>query len=568
MIEVDEIVDNEPAWYGDIVKALQRDRPDEALRQALEALATARKSSDRAGESAAVRGVAKANIKKGDLWNAKRSCDECLQLAKESGDKRAEAAALNLLARYHLKEKNSDQAKFRALAAIEAYKALKHEAGEAVASNTLALAYLAAKEMQQAHELANQALGLFKTLGNSYGQAEGTYTIVQIALEQDRQDEADLLLQDMLSLYQGVDDYLGMGMVELAKAELHLAKQDLQQVIDKATQASELFEQAGDTKKRAASVFVIAKAFETAGQVQDMCSCAEAAYAFYEDAHDSRGKAACLEMVGYGCAQIFQFAKSVELFEGAAFLYRQLKDRAKEAEMLNELAKQQLKALDVPTATPPGGWKPEDIIAPVRNSKRACALYVELGAAQSPGHGLALQTLAQALLNTTSNEEALGRTLESRRIFKALNDPSGEASAVLSGATVLVAQGQKDQALVMLEEAKSLAEEGGDPEVVRSVMSQHQKVTVMKKPTTTAGNKVDIFVAFRGDLKMNWTEFESRRIKIPGAAGSRSSAPKLYVDADTAPRVPEKRPVLFETKQVPATNLEREAYPIVTPSPA
>jgi|Transcript_38005 hypothetical protein len=563
MKEIDETVDQEPEWYGNIIRIIARDKAEEALRQAMEALAKCRKSSDKAGEVAALRAVTKANIAKGDLWNAKRTADEGLQLAKESGNKKAEAAALHAQAAVHLKEKQPDQAKFKALAAVDAYKALQNRTGEACASNSLALAYMAKKEIQQAHDLASQALQIFKADRNNGGRVFVSYTIVQIYLEQGEKEEALGLLAEMATVYGHMNDFNGIGLVNLASAEIYLASFDLQMAIDKATSASELFGQTGDSKKRGASVYLMAKAFDKTGQAADMLSCALAAYGYFEEARDQRGKALCLEMAGKSYTATRDFKPAIFSFENAAFLFRQSKDKAKEAELLDELAKAQLESLDTLADTPATGWQPDDILAPVRNSKRACAVYIELGAAQSVGHAQALQTLALALLNTTAHEEAFGRTLESQRIFKLLGDVAGEAGAVITGARVLAAQKQNDQALKLLESAAKLAEESGDPASIRRVQVETARVQKMAKPVTAAsGKKVkDFFIAVAGDEMGEYSYFESRVARMPEATPQEKGTKGrlVAIDKESAPRVPQQYPVLFETRKMPANILVSQA---------
>jgi tetratricopeptide (TPR) repeat protein len=482
-----------------------------------------------------------------------------LKLAKESGDKKGEAAALLALANIHLKERKADQAKFRALAAVEAYKGLKSKVGEACASNALALAYLANKEYQQAQELSSQALKIFIDELSNGGRAMVMYTIAQIALEEGKKDEALLMLEDIAKLYSDISDYGGTGLAELASAEIYLASFELQQAINKATAASELFEGVGDSKKRGASVLLMAKAFEKTGQVTDMLSCAQAAYAFFEEARDQRGKALCLDLSGKASIAMRDFKAAIFSFENAAFLSRQLKDRPKEAEMLDQLAKAQLESLDTLADTPAGGWQPDDILAPVRNSKRACALFTEIGAAQSIGMAMALQTLALALLNTTAAEESLGRTLESRRIFKLLGDLSGEAAAVMAGARVLAMQKQKDQALRFLQDASSLAEESGDPDTIRRVQRETMKIQSMAKPATAGAGTVisDFFIGSVGEELAQFEYYESRSVSIPGSAPKaptkKGGKGIISIDRESAPRVPQQYPVLFETKKIPAT---------------
>jgi tetratricopeptide (TPR) repeat protein len=559
---IDETLENAPEWYQNVITAIGRDKPEEALRQALEAVATCQKSADKVAEVSAVRAVTKANIAKGDLWNAKRTADEGLQLAKSIGDKAGEAAALHTLAAFHLQERKPDQAKFRSLAAVEAYRTLQNKVGEACASNTLALAYLAKKEIQQAQELAEQAETKFKELHDNNGVGMTSYTKVQILLEQGKREKALDLLDDLMILYRDLNDYNRMGLVELASAEVYFAKANLQDAINKATSAAECFEGMGDVKKRGLAVLLMARAFEKASQLEDVRVCAEAAYEFFDQARDARGKAQCMELLGNGSSALRMFSGAAYYFENAAFLARQLKDRAMEASMLNQLAKAQLAAFDVPEEAPPQGWQPDDILAPVRNSKRACALYIELGAATSAGHGQALMTLALALLNTTGHEEAFGRTYEAQRIFKLLDDPEAEALAIIVSAKVLMSQGQKDQALAQLDIAMKLAKDSGVPETISKVQAETSRVESMIKPKQkTQMARYDLFISTQGEEKFQFTSFESRPIAAPQQARSKANQKdsRVAIDREVAPRALEQTPVLFEARKIPAAGIIERA---------
>lgn len=555
----DELASGAPSWYGGILTLLGRGKNDEALRQAREKETISKENTDKVGQLAALRLKTKAQLAKGDSWNAKTTAEEAVTLAKSSGDKKASAGATHMFAKAQLKAGDLNDAMATAKEAEASFKSLSFQAGVAAVMSTISSIHSAKKEQDQALETANAAVQIFKELGELSGQASALKVSVDMKMSENRYYHALILVEEMVKLYNEASDAEGEAAANLLASELQVEQGDLQNAMDRASASAELFNQLGDSKRQGAAVLCMARAFEGAGQVQDATQAAEAAVSLYQDGRDKRGQAAALLILGSTLCAQKQFGTAAYRLEEAAFVFRQLKDKKQEASAMASVASTQLQMMANPFDMPIQGFGDEVKEQAVKNAARAVELFGELGAQNSSECGNAILSQAKVLNILTRHDEAIAKAGEAQTLFQNIDNKGGQAAALTVIADAYTGKKSFDAAMEALEKSRELAEEddgeGLSLKEVSNKIKEIGKYKALSKRPASEGGRIDIQI-IRADVPiLEYSAYEGRSMRTGPAPKSSSS----LQPGDPNYIVPARQKVLYNLRMQRVQNVDMTA---------
>ena len=138
------------------------------------ALATARRTGDRAGQADALNELGLLHRVTGDYPAAAASLTRALELYRGLGDRLGQASALDQLGRVQLETGEYPAAAASHQQALALFRDLNHQAGQALAMNNLGIVQTRAGDSPAAVASLTQALGMFRDLGHRMGQAMAT----------------------------------------------------------------------------------------------------------------------------------------------------------------------------------------------------------------------------------------------------------------------------------------------------------------------------------------------------------------------------------------------------------
>lgn len=494
------------------------------MRLAKKHLQQCRDSKDKAGEMAALRGLIKGSLAKGDAWNAKRVAAEAVQMAKDAKDKAATAAFLVLLAKAHVVESKTDKAVTVAKEAVDAYKALGNKLGEGCASDALAAAYLAEGSCDAAYEAATTALEIFKAADEMTGAGMVMYTMAQINQAEHKMFRAMTIYEELIEIYTALPDLSALATVQFAAAEIALRQKDFQRAVDFASSAEDRFQEVKDRSRRAKAVMVIASAFSQAEQYNDAANAAQVAVTIYADMHDKAGQATALELAGTSLGNARNPKDARKALEEACFLWRTLKDKKKEMAASVALCK-------YTAADPEMRADGKHLEANKRALKKTISMAQEIGESRSPEAARAMLELAQHyIIAEKKDDEGVRVAEEAIEIFKELGDLGGQVDAMLLIGHTLLKANQKPEAIELSLKARNIAEDEDDPMVMKRAIEFTKKVGKHRELKSGKGQGADVLrdiKIFNRDSDYIWCNFdafEGRRMTFANKAGKSSSS--------------------------------------------
>lgn len=203
---------------------LELDRPEEALESYQRALELYRGMGDARSAAVALRGIADAGVRSGDLDLAEAAAREALSVLGEEGEGRARAAALSALGNARRKRGDWAGARRALEQALELARTGGHRRDQAVILTTLAYVQAEAGEPEGALPLYGRALEIFRAMGSRSGEAmvlgrsaealrdlgrlEEAHRRLETALEQVEEARSETRRQDLrLTWFGSRQDY-------------------------------------------------------------------------------------------------------------------------------------------------------------------------------------------------------------------------------------------------------------------------------------------------------------------------------------------------------------------------
>merc|ERR1711972_281528 len=324
--------------------------------------------------------------------------------------------------------------------------------------------------------------------------------------------------------------------------------------------ATELFDQVGNVRKKAASVLVMAKCFQQADQLQESVQACEAAVALCQQGRDKRGQANALLLLANVNQTRQSFGGAASRFEEASFLFRSLKDKREEAKATAAQAAALVKMYGNPKETPARGhFKDEEFDLCIERAKAAIALFGD----DSLECGGAMLSEASALKYAKKYDDSKAKTMECIQLFEARGDLAGQAAAYVNLGEIFFYKEDKDAALEAAEKARDLAEQAGAADVQKKANGHVKTVGTMKgrgakkAQGDTPKMIIDYYMPKVDAQIITITDYEGRAMRTGKPPGSSSLKPgdKGYVE-------PARQKVFFNLRMQRVPGVDMTTMPI------
>lgn len=244
--------------------------------------------------------AAKALLASGGRNEAIEVVQTAATLFKEFGDKTKQGLAMQLLSEACLEEGYALDARDVAEQAMILFRQSKYQKGQAEALILFSLAQTELGDFGKAAYRAEQASEIYKAMNDQQGGAKAMITSSRSFLAKKEKDpeagssvarEALRTASAAVRIYESVgettsEDY-ATAVQTLAAA--HLAGNDLDQAIEKVSEANAIFERVASPKGQARCMTVLAKATFEKGDVVEAASLARQAQSLFEEVADDQG---------------------------------------------------------------------------------------------------------------------------------------------------------------------------------------------------------------------------------------------------------------------------------------
>jgi len=517
----DTLAANAPDWYADVDKNILKENYVDACRIAKDAAKQCKESGDNDGEALATCSYVKALILEGDEWNARKFASDALELAK---GKDMKAALTHLLARIALKERKNGEAGKHGQNALQMYKELSSEKGELAVMITNAVICIDKGDLLEAEKIAAASREKAQALGDLRAKAAALYLNHEMAIKDDVPSSAVEALDSIISVFTQLGDPLSVGIATLMAAEIQRSEGELQDAMDRAATAAQKFDEAVDGVKKGHAVLCMAKSFHEAQQYDDSFEAATAALELYKATRNKDGQAEALRILAdRGLKKGKDIKDVLYKMEEVSFLYRQLKNKKKEADALNEVTKIQVAMLGT-----------SELAEPLRRARRAAQLYDEDYAGDSLGNAEANLTVAKIYLAMDDDvDEALPFAARSYEVFEKLGNKAGGADALIALARLQYASGNKDEGAKLAENALDVAQASGDKKLQSTALDIVENKGKPKPPPSIEQSDIILFV---GVTRLAFfDEFEGRRARYK-KMDNKKEAPPAIADSTLAPQ--------------------------------
>jgi tetratricopeptide (TPR) repeat protein len=373
-----------------------------------------------------------------------------------------------------------------------------------------------AQKLADAQGMAEKAVAEFQELGSPEGEAAAQFVLYQIQVRKDDSDNAAMdALEAIVQCFRNSSNAsASLGVAFLLMAELQLVRGDLHDAVSRAAEAAQHFHEAYDGNNKGHAVMAMAKSFLEAEQLDDTMEAASAAVELFKAVRNKTGQAQALAMIAECCAGTGKAPEAVYRLEEAAFLYRQCKDKKKEAIALNTLSR--LQDGMVEKGTGPA------ISEPLRHARRAVQLFEEAWSGETLGAAQANYTVAKALLQQKDFEEAVNYAETSRAVYEKLGDKSGEANASIVLAQIHYEEKDKDKGFKLSQRSLELAGEIGDTALL--AVATNLVTNEGKKKEQSLVEHTDMDIIYQKVRLARFDEFEGRRARYKDVGGASEAA--------------------------------------------
>lgn len=380
-------------------------------------------------EAAMLFAVAEGHLSNDEnYWDAQKSASEALSLYRGLGDATAEVDCLRLV--IHASRQKAEYARWAT-----------EMAGESVAEEALA----------EATKLAEEQLARFRDQKEQRGQAAMLLSLAELALD-GRKPRAEV-----------------------------------QEALQNATQARELFRLLEDVKMEANAALVVARAMSRRHQHSEAAQVAEEAVQLFAQAGDKRGQGKALYVLALTHGQNHEAEEALEFAKDALVVFEQLDLKKLMASVLNTIALLHLERDKPRQALPHAleamrtfhdlscgkGWEAtaeqtvvEAYLAKEDNEKALEVARAGVERAQDARDRreevFAQTTLAHAALSSNLPEEAVKAATEALECCQELGDKLWEGMALLTMSQVYRDKEDFQEGLARAQEASALFEEDGD----------------------------------------------------------------------------------------------------------
>ena len=199
-------------------------RIEDAHESAQRALAIARESGDRHGESIALGGLGVLYTFLGRVEEG-LACDlAALAIHRERGDRRLEGAALSGIAVQHHDQGRMDEARAHYEAALAIQRGTGNRLAEGIVLGNLGTLYNDQGRLEQARSIYLDTIAICKEVGDRHGEGVTLGNLGKLDMDQGRMDDALVDYEAALAIDREVGDRRGEGIVIGQLGNLHQAQ--------------------------------------------------------------------------------------------------------------------------------------------------------------------------------------------------------------------------------------------------------------------------------------------------------------------------------------------------------
>mmetsp|Transcript_102634 Transcript_102634/g.219521 ORF Transcript_102634/g.219521 Transcript_102634/m.219521 type:complete len:838 (-) Transcript_102634:122-2635(-) len=473
---------------------INRDRTNEAVKVATEALVIFREVADEDGKEAALMLIVKAHIKAGQTAVALEAAKEALQLYTNMNDSKGKGSAMRALSMVLLEQEDYAEALGKAQDMLKLSESEKYEKGKAGALQTMMAVFEARSEttelLKTAQEVLNiqqklddkisvaatllkmtqvlcgkadqtseegdegvkkglEAKKIYKEMGNMMGELSVFTAFVDKHLLKGDKDAALKAAKEAVSLCKTESDKMSTSMAFRLKSKVHVAREEPEAALKAATKALQLVKEAGsvtaDVQSEADCLYSVMSAHMAKDQAQKAVDTAgEVVSLFNIDRSKRAGAMVRLSeiLIGYGNPD-----DALQVAGEAREIYKELGDsRGEGAVLMGSIAESQLMKGDVGEA-----------LASAENA---------LSLAQDQGRKLGQAMAHRMIARIQESAQETGPAMESlKQVVSCFTEMGGgrlAAEARLSLVRMQLTAGAKEKALENAKEAQTWFQKAGE----------------------------------------------------------------------------------------------------------
>eukprot|EP00440_Ansanella_granifera_P044688 gb/GFBE01048432.1/.p1 GENE.gb/GFBE01048432.1/~~gb/GFBE01048432.1/.p1 ORF type:complete len:1543 (+),score=385.84 gb/GFBE01048432.1/:1-4629(+) len=429
-------------------------RESEAFSAAMDALTLCRQVGDRKGEGFALHMLAETCLTSRE--GAQGGAEDALQLGSEAGrlfcdveERRGVAALLGTISRAHLALDAPEEAMAAARDALATFRELAGQSSQSD-DQPAASVSLVMDEASALLSLASAQMALGQTAA---GQSSAAESLALVRGLLDRASEAEGVTERLRSME---------GDVLLVAVKAQIACGQLDQALQKATEAHERFRSEGETAKEAAALKLLASVHLAKKEPKAARAAAQQALELLQELHDSAGEKDALQMVVSAELMGADTGTAMQTAKNAVERFKNEGDRRNEALALQTVARTHIAK--------------QEFLRAARVAKDAQKILGQLR--DTEGEIEMLQTAVDAHLarpEAEGKEDALQAATEGLADFRKTSNLRGQALALVILAKVYIVMEDPETAAHIVRDAtglfRDIGDRKGEMDTIRSIIN-------------------------------------------------------------------------------------------------
>lgn len=468
---------------------MELDRPKEALKLALTALADLSRDRDRAWESTALQTTARVRLKLGKREEARKAlldAEKALKFFQSVGDYKEEADTLLLISRLHVVRHEFEDAHLFARTSVELSQKHRYVGEEAAAWRQLASVILASQgDPETAGTKAKHAANKCRQNGDMLGEIAAKQTVASAYQAEGLINLALEAMNEALALARTLND---RHLIEvILESQMKIYEADGEGSLEVMREEAGLARRVGDMRREVSATQKIASLQLLQGNQSEALQAAEEVIEISRVAEDVESEARAFQLVAEVHKGLHEFEEALDAALYACSLLRDFWDVRCLAAALQVLAniyedmgndKQAMAVLvDQRKAYEAVGWKREEaeallsrvelthrkrgVLGAVDVVNQAIRIYEEMDDEAGKADALIVRAKFQ-MANPRTNKDAEDSLEQAQQIYKVLEDSIGQAQAWQTLAYLHLDRGAPEKALQMSRNAWEVCQHAGD----------------------------------------------------------------------------------------------------------
>ena len=414
-----------------------------ALSFSKQSLIIDQQTSDKDGQSTALRNISQIFLAQGDYESAFSYLKQSLTISQQIGDKKGEGTTLNDIGNIYYAQGNHETALPYLKQALSIGQQIGDQEGESTALNNISQIFKAQGDYEMALSYLKKSLRI-----TDYKSSEGTTlnNISALYYAQGNYEMALAYLKQSLAIFQQIGDKAGVGRAFNNISTIFQDQGDYEMALAYLKQSLAIQQQIGNKKDEGTTLSNIGEIFQSQDNPETALSYFKQSLAIRQKIGDKAGVGAALGHIGRFYSAQGDYETALSHLKQSLSLIQQIGDKADEGTTLDSIGSIYIDQCDYETA--------------LAYLKQALAIQQKIG--DKKGEGTTLNNISTLYYVQGDYETALPYLKQALSISQQIGNKESEGSNLGNIGNIYQSQGDSETALSYLEHALAIQQQLGN----------------------------------------------------------------------------------------------------------